>query len=86
MFVGVTRAEGIRAYHYSLLSFTSIAEQQKRGWRPNRDHRITFDVEASALGGVKGSEFPFVDASLAIDEDKGTAILIVDATLVSTVR
>jgi hypothetical protein len=63
-------------------------QNSKRGWRPIRDHRITFDVEASALSGGKGSESPFVDAPLAIDEaideDKGTAIPIVDATLAST--
>jgi hypothetical protein len=79
MFVGVARAEGIRAYHYSLVSFKSIAEQQKRGWRPIRDHRIISDVEESALGNGKGSEIPFVNAPLksAIDEDKRTAIPIV---------
>jgi hypothetical protein len=63
VFVGVARAEGIRAYHYNLVSFTFIAEQQKRGWRPIRDHKITFDDAPLAIDEDKGTAIPFVDAS-----------------------
>jgi hypothetical protein len=69
MFVGVARAEVIRAYHYSLISFTSIAEQQER-MVPNQGLQDYIDVETSSLGGGKGSQILFVDAPFAIEKSR----------------
>jgi hypothetical protein len=93
--VGVARAEGIRAYHYGLASFTSIAEQQSEdgvqsgitGLHLTSRHQHS--AVARDLRSCSSTPHLAIDEAVeesAIDEGKGTAIPIVDATLTSTKR